>query len=164
MFPLPQLSFSHVTLCPSPQRRCSRACGATREEASVQDDLFIALVFGVIVSTDVLQPSYQFRQAFTCCTMCFKLNGSCFPGLNSYIAFSPSATSRTVSSWRHLLQMFAAFHASTVWWNLRCPPFAFASSRATLVWAICSAHPLAIAVVATQLVPKSSGTAFSLCM
>ena len=59
-----------------------------REEASVQDDLFVALVFVIIIiRTGVLEPSYQFRQAFTCCTQHFKLNVSCFTGLDSHIAF-----------------------------------------------------------------------------
>ena len=49
---------SHFTLCPFPQLRCSRACVALRKEAIVQYNLFVTLVFSIIVNTIVLQQPF----------------------------------------------------------------------------------------------------------
>ena len=154
--------FEHVMLCPSPQRRYFRACGAMREETSVQDDLFVALVFGIIFNTGVIQPSYQFRQAFTSCTRRLNLNVSCCPGRDSHIAFlqAPQGGLFHFGGTRCKCSRLSTRQLSGGTCDV-CTCICFVQSNTGV--SNLHAHPLAITVVDTQLVPQSYGTAFSLC-
>ena len=85
----------------------------------------------------------KFRQAFTFCTKCFRLNLSCFPSLDSQTAFLQ-------------LPQFDLFHSAASVATVRGFPYlncvvrvngvvelalsalAFTLFRATLVWAICT--------------------------
>ena len=117
-----------------------------------------------------LQSSSQFRQAFTFCTNTyFQLNLSCFPSLDSRMAFLQSP-------------QFDLFFLDSIrcncWWFSK-PQLCGSRQRRGGTGAVCTCirlvqsntgvgnlhtHPLAIAVVGTKLISQSSGTAFSLCV
>ena len=125
-----------------------------REVTSIQDDLFVALLFDIIIKTSTLQPRYSFQHAFTHCIKCFQLDVSCFPGFDSHIAIFPAPQIRL-------------FHLSgTCWRCSRCMRNRAVSTFIQLVQSSTGvvnlhAHPRATTVVATPLALNSSVTAFS---
>ena len=117
-----------------------------------------------------LQSSSQFRQALTFCTNTYlQLNLSCFPGLDSRIAFLQSPQFNL---------LFFGYIRCNCWWFSTAQLFGSRQRRGG-IGAVCicirfvqsntgvgnlHAHLLAIAVVDTKLISQSSDTAFSLCV
>ena len=147
-----------VESCGLERGREQRGRGVSADFGATGLEILDALVFSIIVSTIVLQPSYKFRQAFTFCTSTyFQLNLFCFPSLDSRIAFI------------QLPQL-----DSTQLGGIHCNCSRCVENRAVFTF-ICLVqsntgvghlhlYPFAIAVVDSQLIYQSSDTAFSLCV